>query len=379
MSPEKLVKVLAGILKDFEPWPDPDRAYRWGGASIELLKEQLHALPPFSVFLALVTFSRFPCYGKSEKIAWSIPIRFKGAPYLISHEKFGLKIHPAEPDARDIEREKLIVDRLFHAVRIADGMVKPFADEQIRDGKVTIANNSFLFRGKYEFFRSKAEECYQTSQPVTGEDQVSSINRKFRYDREAFFFASAALDSYFSYLEHLLVLLLPFADFDPVKDNLVEFINSFWAEKFKRIFDLPSDPEAERVYHSLLQVKERFRNPLTHGGFDKDGTTLNFHVPGLGAIPASLSKFHKSINYGFNPIVEASFTEVCVTLDAADKFIATGPRRLAFRCCAESPVQISFDEASLKRFKNAMQSDAEMDEFIEGMLTAMDNAANMDW
>ncbi len=53
MSPEKLAKVLAAILKDFEQWPDPDRAYRWGGASIELSKEQLHALPPFSVFLAL--------------------------------------------------------------------------------------------------------------------------------------------------------------------------------------------------------------------------------------------------------------------------------------------------------------------------------------
>ena len=111
-------------------------------------------------------------------------------------------------------------------------MVKPFAEEQIRAGQVTIANNSFLFRGKYEFFRSKAEECYQNAQPVTGEGHVARINRKFKYDREAFFFASAALDSYFSYLEHLLVLLLPFSDFDQRRDDLVEFINSFWAEKF---------------------------------------------------------------------------------------------------------------------------------------------------
>ena len=126
-------------------------------------------------------------------------------------------------------------------------------------------------------------------------------------------------------------------------------------------------------------MKERFRNPLTHGGFDKDGTTLYFHVPGLGAVPASLSKFHKSINYGFNPIVEASFGEVCAILDAADTFMAESPKRLAFRCCAESPVQISFDAASLTRLRNATQSDAAMDEFIEGMLQAMDNAANMDW
>ena len=40
----------------------------------------MQSLPPFSIFLALVTFARFPYYGKSEKIAWSIPILFKGAP-----------------------------------------------------------------------------------------------------------------------------------------------------------------------------------------------------------------------------------------------------------------------------------------------------------
>jgi hypothetical protein len=94
MSPEKLAKVLAGILKDFEPWPEPSKAYLWGGPCVELSKEQMQSLPPFSIFLALVTFSRSPYYGKSEKIAWSIPILFKGAPHLISHEKFGLKIHP---------------------------------------------------------------------------------------------------------------------------------------------------------------------------------------------------------------------------------------------------------------------------------------------
>jgi hypothetical protein len=201
-----------------------------------------------------VTFSRFPYYGKSEKIAWSIPILFKGAPHLISHEKCGLKIHPAEPEPRDIEHERLLVDRLLHAVRIADGMVKPFAEEQIPAGKVSIANNSFLFRGKYEFFRSKAEECYQNAQPVTGEGQVARINRKFKYDREAFFFASATLDSYFSYLEHLLVLLLSFSDFDPTKDDVVEFINSFWAEKFKRIFDLPSNPEYRESHSFCVEL-----------------------------------------------------------------------------------------------------------------------------
>jgi len=140
MSPRKLTAVLAGILRDFEPWTDPDRHYQWGGPQVQLSTEQAKALPAYSIFLALVTFSKFPYYGRSEKIAWTVPIRFKGTAYLISHQKFGLRIHPAKADETNAELETELIDRLLHAVRIGDGLVKPFAEAQIAAGKVTIAN-----------------------------------------------------------------------------------------------------------------------------------------------------------------------------------------------------------------------------------------------
>lgn len=101
MSPKKLAEVLIAILRDFEPWKDPDRDYQWGGPSVALSQQQIKALPPYSIFLALVTFSDFPYYGRSEKIAWTVPIRFRGVAYLISHQKFGLRIHPANPQCRE--------------------------------------------------------------------------------------------------------------------------------------------------------------------------------------------------------------------------------------------------------------------------------------
>jgi hypothetical protein len=378
MSPKKLAATLAAILRDFEPWKDPDRDHQWGGPQVQLSKEQVRVLPPYSIFLALVTFSNYPYYGHREKIAWTVPVRFKGIPYLISHQKFGLRIHPANPSETNRKLEEVMIGRLLHAVHITDALVKPFAEEQVRAGKVTIDNQGTLYRGKYEFFRAKAEECYERPEKMEGEAPLITINRKFKADREGFFYASAALEGYFSYLEHLLVLVLAFCDFDPAKDNLVEFITSFWTEKFQRIFDLGSDNAAEQVYHPLLQIKEKFRNPLSHGGFDRDATMLYFHVPGLGAVPMSLSRQAESIHFGFNPIEGVSFKQVCAVLDRADEFFTTGPKRLQTHCVM-SGICISFSEQSVQRYRKAVESKETADAFVDYQLIEMDNATNMDW
>ena len=113
MSPKKLLATLAAILKDFEPWTDPDRDHQWGGPQVQLSKEQVKALQPYSIFLARVTFLKFPYHGRGEKVAWTVPVRFKGVPYLISHQKFGLRIHPATPAETNAKLEASLIDRLL--------------------------------------------------------------------------------------------------------------------------------------------------------------------------------------------------------------------------------------------------------------------------
>lgn len=380
MSPKKLAATLAGILRDFEPWSDPYSDHQCGGPEVGLADEQVSALPPFSVFLALVTFSNFPYYRRNEKIAWTVPVLYEGVPYLISHQKFGLRIQPGNPAERNVELDASLasmIDRLLHAARISDGLVRPFAKTQIAAGNVTIANQGSLYLGKYRFFREKAKECFEVPARVPGENSVTTINRKLKTDREGFFYASAALEAYFSYVEHALVLVLAFCDFNPAKDDLVKFIALTWKDKFKRIYDLATDNEADRVYHSLLRIKEKFRNPLSHGGFDRDATALCFHVPGLGALPMSLSRYAESIHYGCNPIGDISFIEACEALDKVEHFFENGSRRLEMYC-VRSGISVAFDGRSLRRHQEAVESKANADAFIASMLTGMDNARNMD-
>lgn len=149
--------------------------------------------------------------------------------------------------------------------------------------------------------------------------------------------------------------MLAFSDFDSAKSNLVEFIAESWGEKFKRNFVLGQTRMRNGVFRLLLHIKEKFRNPLSHGGFDRDAATLHFHVPGLGAVPMSLSRLAASIQYGFNPIEAISFKEVCEALDNAEKFFVTGSRRLEMHC-VRSGMGIALDERSLRRHKKAIES-----------------------
>lgn len=405
LDPNKLRKKLDAVLRDVVPWECGDFPY--GLPEVALRPEDKRNLPPFSVFLCLSAISHFPAFGRGEKVAWSIPIRYKGAPYLLAHGKFGFAIHAGEESRTSQSLERQLVRCLRNAVRIADGLVQPYAREQMRLGNITVENRYALLRGMYEFFREKAEEAYALQPPVvrhalseqTGMTRraeggrsaspkienvtdadpfVTLFNHHMRCQREGFYFASAALDAYFSQLEHTLVLLLPFVKFDPKEENLADFIGSNWSNKFKRIFDLGRNRKAERIFSSLQSTKERLRNTIFHGGFAKDGLTLYFHIPRFGAVPMSLSRYSETLSYSLHPIDDVSFQQICTSLDKTDNFLKAGPLHLAMSYI-QAGLNVAFDQGSREEYSKALGSRSAMERLIEGVVIQHDMAANMDW
>jgi hypothetical protein len=51
-------------------------------------------------------------------------------------------------------------------------------------------------------------------------------------------------------------------------------------------------------------IKERLRNPLAHGGFERGWASLYFHFHRVGAIPASLTRFRDGVRFNLIPVVE---------------------------------------------------------------------------
>jgi hypothetical protein len=328
-------------------------------------------------------FSNFPHAGRDEKIAWSIPVLFRGVPFVLTYLKFGLRIYPLSPAGNpDVTPE--LLGRLKRIVHIVDKLVQPFADEQVTQGNVTFANRHSLFRHMYTFLREKAEAAYTAppppSEPILRDGQVVGWHsRPMQPEWEGFFFAAPTLDAYFSLLEHTLVLLLPFTEFQIGRDNIVHFITSSWAAKFKRVFDVAVNVEAQNIFHALNTLRRSLRNPLSHGGADEDAQhVLYFHFKGVGALPLSLSRHKHSIHFSIVPIPSKSFTQVCETLDSVDRFLRDGPLALAMRY-VEAGLDVAFDAKTLQEYRTAMESEASMNEFIEATEWVVDQADNMDW
>lgn len=131
----------------------------------------------------------------------------------------------------------------------------------------------------------------------------------------------AAISAFLSSLEHDLVLALPFLNFDPTADDLTKIIGDRWAEKWRRVIG-HSDPEAVRLGARLAEVVERWRNPYSHGGFEKGhGATVYLHA-GIGALPVGLSNIRDSPLFSYHSVSETDIEGVFALFDEIDTYLA---------------------------------------------------------
>ncbi|MFD5827582.1 hypothetical protein [Lentzea sp. NPDC060358] len=265
-------------------------------------------------------------------------------------------------------------------------VLEPISKEQVSAGDVVIGNQYHRLREAYRYFRDGAEIAFRGDGRVevqTDADDASHIlveafaawRRQANADSEGWWNTFAMIMAYFSLLEHTLVGCLAFADFDPEKETVTAFIGLNWGDKFKRLFDLNADLVAQKKYEALRDLAETYRNTYGHGGFDKRGATVHFHVPGIGVIPATLSKVSKTPHFGLVPAVVEDYNRICAVLDDFDSWIAAGTYRNAIMWI-EHGMDYAFDaEARAEVAANAHAFDA----YVEAMSYRRDRAMNMDW
>lgn len=316
----KLRKALLFAWKNFAPL-NGEFVYN-GKCRIEKV-----ILPPSDiVFLSFVYIAGYSNAGKDEKVAWSLAFTYKGVPFGFSLEKFGLRLYhhkdftPAEGLLEEMLRS------LGRAMKIIAKLCQPVIDQQVTSGNVTIANSFVELSNMYAYFREQASRNFAPLKPKPPDAKIDSIGAAlttaWRRRNHGNYNASAMIDTYFSRLEHLLIIILPFVDYDRTKHNLVNLMGAVWSDKFKAAFDLSKDTTARRVYERLIDLRERHRNPISHGNFKKDGKSLFFHFP-HGAISCHLSESERS-----NSIIKFDATEfeaVCSLLDDVDSFFEKGP------------------------------------------------------
>lgn len=365
-------------LKGFAAEPTQD----WSEARGTVFEPGPAAVPaPPLVLIALHHVMGFKVEGPFEKVRWSISCAFAGRRVYFEWRKFGFTVMH-QHDSDDV---KMMMGRLTKGVRLIDKYLQDFAKLQCDSGNVTLGNDFYRMDGRYRFFREKANEAYvrpdEPMKPTRWDESGRPIGWSMKYrqgEREGFYYTVAMLDAYFSRLEHLLVLLLPFTKFTAASGALLKFIGTNWDGKFKTVVDIVTDPVVKGLYDRLKAAKERFRNPLSHGGFEKDRASLHFHLPGVGVLPAALTGYADTLQFEFLPVDHGDHKELCALFDELDAYFENGPTRLGFKY-VNAGLDVAFDAKTMREYADACVSEEELEHSIRYWSATAERHANMDY
>jgi hypothetical protein len=369
-------------LRDFAPpIAVEERDYDLPSYRVTLLPQEA----PIPVLLRhALTLIGISHQGPGEKVAWWVIFAYRGYPCELAHQKFGLRLRIggdlSEDQAGDLLNE--IRKKLGSAVKIVEGLLAETASDTLNAGHVTVVNQHHNLRQAYDYFRRRA-----TNPDVIDDVSESGTNESGSWSSfllgenvmamNAFHDLVAAISAFVSSLEHDLVLALPFLDFDPIEDDLTQIIGDRWGEKWRRVVG-HSDSEAVRLRERLTTVVERWRNPYSHGGFEKGhGATLYLHTPGLGALPIGLSGIRDSPLFSFHAASDTDIEGVFALFDEIDAHLSkTIPHAMEW---IDSGLNVRFDAVLMAQVVDCIDSEGTLKGLIDEHGREADMIANMDY
>ncbi|WP_409461718.1 hypothetical protein [Amycolatopsis sp. GA6-003] len=315
--------------------------------------------------------------GRSEKTAWEVHFGYGGTLCVAAFRKYGLRLEAYTNGMPDRTLDSLLLELaelLATAVKLVERHVfQDFISDQVKAGAVGVVNQYGRLRGMYRHFRELTEAAHNGDGQLTSLPSSSGGLWLLAAQTEGFYTTVAMVNAYFSYLEHLFVLMLPFSGFDASKEDLVSFLKGKLGDKFKRVIPLAGNSDAQKFYDRLRSIAEEFRNTHVHGGFDKRHGGLIVLCAG-GALRADIATRRGGPYYELVPVDEGEFEHVCAIFDEFDAWIApTRGHRWAV-----AGLTVAFDPASVATYADAAD-DAAFDNLLKRTSYMEERNANMDW
>lgn len=368
---EKGMKNLNFLLKDIvpddnyhEPWQDSGNGTRSLKRYDIELPEELKVKYPFIIYLLLVEIKKYPILPLFEKVKWEIPIFYKDRSFVLAHRKLGFTISTYLEREDDKKLAAEVITLINKATPLTEGFVQELMSHKVGAGLITIENDFADILGRYFFFRGK------TSQEI-------KLNSK---SKAGFYYMLSMIDAYFSLLEHLLVLLLPFMKHVDMKStDLENFIGSNWKVKFNIVFDTKNNSTALKHMAKLNEIKEQIRNPASHGNFLKKGSSFYVHMDNLGAIPFTLTRSKTDVNYSFDDNSEIAFKNIINEFGAFDTYLQTDQRTVFAMQYILRGIPVVYDKKSVSTYRRRMVSQQSTDRYINETIRDIENHMNMDW
>src|SRR5260370_16721362 len=372
MTAADVEKVREAALRAISPIKPPNSNAQLGKLVWEARRTEAGRNLPhyYLVYFLLVELLRFPNLGRSEKIAWSVPVDFDRTVYLVDHRKFGVGVFCENPDVQE-NQAKRIVSLISKGVKIADPFFRSLADDAVRQSRVNVKNNSASLFQRYEYLRDKFRGAWAEAtarkdevETHTRADQISGISNPvnvtthsfpgLRLMQEARWVGIASIDAFFAWTEHVFIQLGIIQGRVKSGDEVTGLIEADWHSKYKQALDI-ADKDSKRFYDSLGALRRQIRNYMAHGSFGKQGEAFNFHS-GAGAVPVILDEVR---GMGRFALTVGSAVDGEMALSTLEDFIGhlwSGPRQPAWTYIQDACMPLILTLASDGTYKGAIQS-----------------------
>src|ERR1700737_1265410 len=336
----------------------------------------------YLVYFLLVDLLGFKNLGQFDKVAWSVPVDFQGRAFLIEHRKFGLGVFAPElPDSEAIAAE--IVRLIQNAVKLAEPYFDWRAEQAVCASKLNVINKTKDLFERFRFFADQYDA--KRAEAERRADERVETRRAGGYDvhfptfglrRESRWLALSAIESFFSWTEHVFILLAILRGNVVTGDAVAKLAAQNWDVKFKAALDV-NDPETKRYYDDLIIVRRQLRNFVAHGSFGKQGEAFLFHSS-AGAVPVRLPH-HQGASFRFGSGIDFVDHEAITLLLTFVSHLWSGSRSPARIYLQEYGLPLILTMAQKGEYARAMASEDDMAAFAHHLAAVMDRHADMDF
>lgn len=364
--------LMEKILKAIYPIRKPDEKTRHiENEESELTRQSSNSILPeyYLIYFLFVDLLKFKNLGQWEKVAWVIPIDFKGIYYTIEYRKFGIGIFGDRDYDSNIGE---IIRRVKKAVKIAEPYYENIAKSKSEGTELNVINNSASLYNRYLYFVDLYAEKAKNNTSFR-------LFEGYRERQQEAWLALSAIDSFFSWTEQVFIHIGILKSYLKTGKEVIMFADLDWKSKYKKIIPLKEKNE-KLCYDKLSDIKCQLRNFYAHGAFGKTGEAFEFHSS-TGAVPLKItSTINNKKEYSIHGPKGFQESDALTVIDLfIKKVLWTNGRELAQVYIMESGLPTILSHANDGVYQKAMSGAKEMINFLTNLSSEFDDAANMDW
>lgn len=343
--------------------------------------------PLFDVILrALQAFPE----QRYEQTAWLYSFTLNGRLCRLRWRRNGLRLdlfrtddvkHNDAADADRIARRLLSAARSFYR-RVVEPQIEP----SIAAGHAIVVNQVPRYRGMVDFHYKEIVDAKvdATDENVHAgsEDLAEAIRRLVAsalqprfHDREQSYRATALIAGYFSWVQHLLVVLTAFSP-TALRDDfsLQTLLKAKWADQFDAAYPKPHDVVTAKLKADLTDLATEFRNPLLHGGGGRfeDGVVVEW-APGSQIMALNPDALTDQYMILAPALTAAQVDDLLTRIDRIDEAFEAHP----FFDWAAQGLEADFRRDAIFRARAALHDGAAVS-YTDAASRAFDDSVNWD-